>query len=381
MATLLKANRPALAVLGLALAAVAIIAGCAGKGGSSATSDRPTAKAAGAWRAIANAPEAIGAARTTVWTGSEMIVTGIKLDADGTFINSTEVAEAYTPGTNTWRLLPAPPKTENYCQRGAAWTGQEMLVWGCELTAYNPTSNQWRRLPDAPTRHGIVIWTGRELVGWGGGCCGDVSDDGSAYNPATNAWRKLASAPISGQQSPIGTWTGRELVIFNGRSPEGARVGGAAYNPTTDNWRRIPSQPSSRSGSAAVYDGNEISVLGARPGTVLSSIRQTTTGGSCPGRTLAGQNLVAAWTGNRLIASGATTRAYDPARNIWTSLASSPLGPRQGAQGVWTGHELVIWGGVVATPANTSSSPRYLSDGAALLPSKYSRPLPETAGG
>ena len=139
-----------------------------------------------------------------------------------------------------------------------------------KLTAYDPTSNQWRRLPDAPTRHGIAVWTGRELVGWGGGCCGDVSDDGSAYNPATNTWRKIASAPVNGQQSPLGAWTGRELVIFNGHGPEGARVGGAAYNPRTDTWRRIPSQPGSRSGSIAVYDGNEIHVLGARQGTVFS---------------------------------------------------------------------------------------------------------------
>ncbi len=71
-----------------------------------------------------------------------MIVTGIKLDANGTFIHSTEVAESYNPGTNTWRLLPTPPKTENYCRRSAAWTGEEMLVWGCELTAYNPASNR-----------------------------------------------------------------------------------------------------------------------------------------------------------------------------------------------------------------------------------------------
>ena len=117
-----------------------------------------------------------------------------------------------------------------------------MLVWGCGLTAYNPSTNQWRRLPDSPTRNGIVVWTGRELIGWGGGCCGDVSDDGSAYNPVTNTWRKIAAAPVSGQQSPVGAWTGRELVIFNGHGPEGARVGGAAYNPRTDSWRRIPSE-------------------------------------------------------------------------------------------------------------------------------------------
>ena len=117
-----------------------------------------------------------------------------------------------------------------------------MLVWGCKVDSYDPTRISGDCLPDPPTRHGIVAWTGRELIGWGGGCCGDVSDDGSAYNPVTNTWRKLAPAPVSGQQSPLGAWTGRELVVFNGHSPEGARVGGAAYNPRTDSWRRIPSR-------------------------------------------------------------------------------------------------------------------------------------------
>ena len=285
MARLLKANRPVLVVLGLALAAVAIVAGCGGRGGSSAASHRPTANAAGNWRALPNAPEAIAAGRTTVWTGSEMIVTGIKLDANGTFINSTEVAEAYNPGTDAWRLLPAPPKTENYCRRSAAWTGEEMLVWGCELTAYNPTSNQWRRLPDSPTRHGIVVWTGRELVGWGGGCCGDVSDDGSAYDPATSTWRKIASAPVNGQQSPLGAWTGRELVIFNGRSPEGARVG---VRHTTRGRTRGGGSPPSRAPVPARLrcTTGMRSTCSARAEAAPSSpsIRRTTAGGSCPGR-------------------------------------------------------------------------------------------------
>src|SRR5215470_9494005 len=62
---------------GLALAAVAVAAGCGVGGGSRSAADRPTAKAAGPWRAISNAPEPIAAGRTSVWTGSEMIVTGV----------------------------------------------------------------------------------------------------------------------------------------------------------------------------------------------------------------------------------------------------------------------------------------------------------------
>ena len=372
-----KIKIPLLLAFGLVVAGAATLVGAGFVGGSSSASDRPVAKAAGVWRQLPDAPAAIAAGRTTVWTGSEMIVTGFTPGSDGTSIDSAEVAQAYNPVANAWRQLPAPPKTANYCKRSAAWTGAEMLVWGCGLTAYNPSTNQWRRLPDSPTRNGIVVWTGRELIGWGGGCCGDVSDDGSAYDPATNTWRKLAPAPVSGQQSPVGAWTGRELVIFNGRGPEGARVAGAAYNPRTDSWRRIPSELRLSALAIALYDGNEIHVLGARRNIVFSFNPSNNRWRTLPRTELAADGLVAAWTGNRLIASGSMTKAYEPATNVWKSLSSAPLGPRQEAQGVWTGRELLVWGGLVPTPAGSSTQPRYLVDGAAFSPPTYTPPPPE----
>src|SRR5262245_4880837 len=257
MSALAKIKHPVLAACGLALATAAILIGA----GFASSKSHSAAKPAGPWRAIADAPESIAAGRTAVWTGTEMIVAGVNPGSDGTSIHPSEVAESYTPATDTWRKLAEPPATPSYCRRDAVWTGKEMLVWGCNLLSYDPASNAWGRLPDPPTRHGIVAWTGRELIGWGGGCCGDVSDDGSAYNPATNTWRKLSPAPISGQQSPIGAFTGRELVIFNGHGPEGDRVGGAAYNPKSDTWRRIPSQRG-LGALTAVYDGNEIYAIG-----------------------------------------------------------------------------------------------------------------------
>ena len=370
MSMLTKIKIPLLLVFSLAAAAAAILIGAGFVGGSSSASDRSAAKA-GAWRRVAQAPEPIAASRTTVWTGTEMIVTGVNPGSDGTFIHSTEVAQAYDPAADTWRELADPPATPGYCRRDAVWTGKEMLVWGCDLLSYDPAANEWRRLPDPPTRHGIAAWTGHELLGWGGGCCGDVSDDGSAYNPATNTWRKLAPAPVSGQQSPIGAWTGRELVIFNGHGPEGNRVGGAAYNPSTDTWRRIPSQSGLRA-LTAVYDGNEIYALGGH--RVLAFNPSNNSWRQLRRSAVGADDLVAVWTGNRLIASGTATRAYDPPRDLWTMLSSPPLGSRQGAAAVWTGREMIVWGGEV--PA-ASGSPKYLADGAAFLPAKYSPPLPQ----
>lgn len=370
MSRFTKIKNSALLALGLAVAVAGILVGVGFVGGSSSASDRPAAEA-GVWRSLAKAPKPIAAGRTVVWTGSEMIVAGANPGSDGTFIHSTEVAEAYSPAADTWRELAEPPATPSYCRRDAVWTGKEMLVWGCDLLAYDPAANEWRRLPDPPTRHGIAVWTGRELIGWGGGCCGDVSDDGSAYNPAANTWRKLAPAPVSGQQSPIGAWAGRELVIFNGHGPEGNRVGGAAYNPKTDTWRRIPSQVGIRA-LTAVYDGNEIYAVGGP--RVVAFNASNDHWRQLPRTRLGTGDLGAVWAGNRLIVSGSATVAYDSPRDLWTTLSSSPLGSRQDAEAVWTGRELIVWGGFVPT---ASGSPTYLADGAAFIPPKYSPPLPQ----
>src|SRR5919199_1606663 len=84
------------------------------------------------------------------------------------------------------------------------------------------SSAGWRQLPAAPTTGALVVWTGREMVGWGGGCCGDAFSAGSAYNPATNRWRKLPRSPLAGSQHPLGAWTGRELIVLVDRTdPDG----------------------------------------------------------------------------------------------------------------------------------------------------------------
>jgi hypothetical protein len=161
-----------------------VLAGC------SADSTSPAARTRPAWSSLPAAPVKIDAGLTTVWTGKELLVSGVRMGLNGTFIGSKDVAAAYNPATG-WRRIASPPKTASYCNRNAAWTGREMLVWGCGQLAYDPAANAWHRLPQAPTGEGIAIWTGRELIGWGGGCCGDAWDGGSAFDLA------LAARPVA----------------------------------------------------------------------------------------------------------------------------------------------------------------------------------------
>jgi hypothetical protein len=351
----------------------------------------PTAApVAGSWRRLPAAPIKAPDLVLSAWTGREMIVFGRveKRGAHGEILGSHNVAAAYDPAARRWRRLARPFAAQGYPGRwSAVWTGREMIVLGDVAQAFDPAHNRWRRLPAPPAgAGGIVVWTGRELIDWGGGCCGDVVSDGAAYDPATNSWRKFPPSPAGGQQSPVGAWTGRELVILPGQGPEGQAVGGAAYNPGTGKWRRIAVRPAPAPGASAVWDGDEVLVAGGtRPGYRLSGAglaydpatnraRRLAPAGS--GRT----GAAVVWTGRRLLVWGGATfpgasvtarhgLTYDPIGDHWSPLPDAPLPGRTDPAAVWTGRELIVWGGAVTTcRANGPCLTRYPADGAAFVP-------------
>ena len=345
-----------------ALAGLAfVLAGCSAESTSPAAPTRP------AWSSLPAAPVKIDAGLTAVWTGNQLLVSGIQMGPGGTFIGSKDVAAAYNPATGAWRRLPRPPKTEAYCYRSAAWTGREMLVWGCGQVAYDPAANAWHRLPAAPTGEGIAVWTGRELIGWGGGCCGDAWDGGSAFDPASGSWRTLPRSPLAPNQRPLGAWTGSELLLVvsgiqavDGKPAPSSLARAAAYDPATKTWRRLPSPPLSglRSGSAAAWDGRELIVFGAGADrrSVLAYSPMTNHWRLLARSPYLLSNAQAFWTGSRLLVWGGSESAralsYDPATNRWKVLPPAPL-HGSGQAAVWTGRRLLVWngdGGAALTP-------------------------------
>jgi N-acetylneuraminic acid mutarotase len=268
-----------------------------------------------------------------------------------------------------------------------------VLVFGpFDFQAFDPGRSRWRRLASAPTAvdgAGLVVWTGREMIDWGGGCCGDAFSAGWAYNPATNTWRKLPTSPLAPSSGPNGVWTGRELVIFeSGLSPDGkpyprsfARA--AAYNPTTNRWRRIAASPGYRLGERAFWDGHEVLLVAVRipqigrppvSGKLLFAYSPTTNRWRQLAPMPSGRSQFAAvWDGKRLLVWGGTTTAanspqnpptgtaYDPRTNRWSPLPRATLRPRLGPTAVWTGRTMIVWGGwTIGT--------RYFTDGAAFTP-------------
>ncbi len=95
--------------------------------------------------------------------------------------------------------------------------------------------------------------------------------------------------------------------------------------------------------------------------------------------------LSAVWTGSNLIVWGGMTKSgkgfvtlgdgasYDPSTNRWELLPPAPLIPRTGHTAVWTGNSMMIWGGQARFDSGV------LADGAEYIPSQRRwRRLPDS---
>jgi hypothetical protein len=336
----------------------------------------------GAWHTLPAAPVAVEQNLTSVWTGRRLLVFG-RTPATNPSVN---VAAAYDPAAKAWTRL-SPPAGPGYAPGYAAvWTGTEMLDFGpFGSVAFKPATNRWRTLRRS-LPGGIVVWTGREAIGWGGGCCGDARSDGAAYDPATDTFHNLRRSPLAPSQRPVGAWTGRELLLFvSGYNPDGKRYSArfaraAAYNPASATWRRIAPLP--EPGGSALWDGNELLVVGGGAHSQSALAYNPTTNrwrrlASPPSGRVGAASV---WTGKQLLLwGGENTRtsavapgglAYDPRVNRWSTIPPGPLKAREGSAVAWTGHALIVWGGEIGTPLGTSTAPKYPADGAVFTPTK-----------
>ena len=307
----------------------------------------------GTWKRLPAAPISPEfAARTSVWTGKQMLVFGrdqlTSLDKNGTpyATGAVNVAAAYDPRSSSWRKLSPPTKTSGFMNLSSVWTGKEMLVWGQGTRlGYNPATDKWRQLPGSSLfriHDGFeaVVWTGREMLGWGGGCCGDAFSDGVAYNPATNTWRALPRAPLPGSQHPLGVWTGKEYVVLVGAKA-------AAYSPARKTWRQLPVPPAYNGNATAVWSGAEVVVAGGSR-VALAYTPKTNRWRHLP-------LLPVGRAGKVVVSDGARVFVWGGKRGgaslllgskKWTAFAPGPLPSRLEATAVWTGGSLIVWGGV-----------------------------------
>jgi len=333
---------------------------------------------------------------TAVWTGSEMIVWGGY--GNGYYLST---GGRYNPSTDSWATSALTtgaganvPSARLF--HAAVWTGSEMIVWGGEDGSslfntggrYDPSTDSWAasslttgsgaNVPSARYSH-TAIWTGSELIVWGGVYGGTFSNTGGRYDPTTDTWATSSLTTGSGANVPSArnshsaVWTGSEMIVWGGVDFDYYLNTGGRYDPATDSWVASSlgagsgaNLPAGRYDQSAVWTGSEMIVWGGVgvTGHQNTGGRYSPSTDSWAASSLAGQNVpdgrfrhTSIWTGSEMIVWGGggpypfnTGGRYNPATDAWTP---SSLSTGSGANipegcyyhtSIWTGSEMIVWG-------------------------------------
>lgn len=174
----------------------------------------------------------------------------------------------------------------------SVWTGSELVVWGGQYSpaesarmafsadgaAYEQSSAAWRPLADsplAPRAHAAAVWTGSEVFIWGGAHAQGFESDGAAYSAASDSWRPLAGSPLSPRAGAAAIWTGTEIIVVGGHDNAGPLGDGAAYDPARDAWTLLEDLPAelARMWSLRQTQTSEFAIVWGDPLGARSSVR------------------------------------------------------------------------------------------------------------
>jgi N-acetylneuraminic acid mutarotase len=139
---------------------------------------------------------------------------------------------------------------------------------------------------------------------------------------APNSWvaTTTAGAP-AGRFIHTAIWTGSKMIVWGGGAETfDSFADGRIYDPATNKWTVVSSfnAPSGREAASAVWTGSRMIVWG-------------------------GEQFKGSLEANKVLADGGV---YDPETDTWTKTSTSGApSPRGGHSAVWTGSEMIVWGG------------------------------------
>lgn len=261
-----------------------------------------------------------------IWGGQTAASTYVN---SGTLWNGSSWQPISTVGTPTVRSQHT--AVSDGGNRVYIWGGVNSSSGGTLGTAngafYDVGTGTWTTMnpvgaPPARKEHS-AIWSGTEMIVYGGIDTGTLPLGGGGRLRNDNVWVPMGTIglPDPRRTGHSAIWTGTRMIVWGGLisiTPAFTPVNtGGSYNPSTDSWVAISTTnaPAPRGYHEAFWNGTEMIVWGGRLSTGYA---------------------IDTW-------------AYNPTTNSWRLVAAGdqlwvPAG-RQSFSAVWTGLEMIIFGG------------------------------------
>ena len=228
--------------------------------------------------------------------------------------------------TRTWRKPPLsrwwagnrhrysvsePPEERAFSLPAIPGSGCTVGQWTPSYATTPPQGRHWHS----------AVWTGAEMVIWGGSNGSTDLNTGGRYTPATDSWATTSTGTNvpDPRRFHVAFWTGTEMLVWGGVSGTATRafpIVGGLYDPLLDASRPTSAvaSPPGRSAFAAVWTGRKMLVWGGDGDDFLT----LNTGGQ-----------------------------YDPQTDTWAPTSATETVPTavRGCSSIWTGAELILWGG------------------------------------
>lgn len=332
------------------------------------------------WRRLPDAPHEVPGGADGVWTGTEVAVMGAGDYVSQVPNNTTADGPppmAFNPVTNVWRVLPALPSTTAGVPTAAAAWGQTIVAtlgsaahngaavvrlpagaaeWETSSDDLVPRSTNFRgrRYAVLAAKEHVVV-TPTEWFGLlPGDMLGRVIRAGNARVPSESvthpgpSWIPASVDLFQSRQTLDGE--GRLLVVGLATDGEGTtqRVT-LRYDVRTRRWTRIEDPKHHPVGDYFESTG----LVAMRGGVALI--------GGADDRGVRFGNLDGSRTGAR--------RFLPNGSNSWVDLPKPPIDlARAGPVVVWTGRQLVVWGGLKESGGSVNGADAAAPGGAVLTP-------------
>ena len=324
-------------------------------------------------------------------------------------------AITYRFAQNDWLVHPNGHWPGRGGQVGLVWTGSQVVYWGGVVQAkcnnlgglYSLSTDTWSAINTTGAPLLAVDgggYTGKEVVLRGDSCLPHLSGDdlrgpviGALYNPTTDTWRNMSTVNAPTTITGIDVVIGEKVVCWGGAPYVGApdytsptlgwTNSGAVYDAADDTWTAMSTDnaPSPRANALAFAMRGKMFVWGGTDGATNSLGEQdyfhnggifdpetnTWTSISKDGSpTLTADNgfwaeergLVYVWATIEISGatySGVALWTYDPSADRWATIDVSGLPEMLLPSFVWTGQDLLAFGGLTSMSNHSMAVLRY----------------------